>query len=104
MDEKEERFLIYDWRAPISSLFYNYGPGAAQYEVPDETARGTIELKRQFLFKNGRLKAMFNTDMAIGDEVLQEVLGQQADIQMKSIVATIQKSRIRLFGTKEAAF
>ena len=47
---------------------------------------------------------MFNTDMAIGDEVLQEVLGQQADIQMKSIVATIQKNRIRSFGTKRAAF
>lgn len=29
MDEKEERFLIYDWRAPISSLFYNHAPGPA---------------------------------------------------------------------------
>lgn len=104
MDEKEERFLIYDWRAPISSLFYNYGPGAAQYEVPDETVRGTIELKRQFLFKNGRLKAMFNTDMAIGDEVLQEVLGQQADIQMKSIVATIQKEQNQIIRNEKSRF
>ncbi|MCY7914823.1 RNA polymerase recycling motor HelD, partial [Bacillus haynesii] len=104
MDEKEERFLIYDWRAPISSLFYNYGPGAAQYEVPDETVRGTIELKRQFLFKNGQLKAMFNTDMAIGDEVLQEVLGQQADIQMKSIVATIQKEQNQIIRNEKSRF
>ncbi|MDI5790041.1 hypothetical protein PO124_21490 [Bacillus licheniformis] len=43
--------MIYDWRAPISSLFYNYGPGAAQYEVPDETVRGTIELKGNFSSK-----------------------------------------------------
>ncbi|MFT0801313.1 RNA polymerase recycling motor HelD [Bacillus swezeyi] len=93
MDEKEERFLIYDWRAPISSLFYNHAPGPAHYEVPEETINGTIELKRQFLIKNGRLKAMFNTDMAIGDELLQEVLGNQANIQMKSIVATIQKEQ-----------
>ncbi|MEC3607608.1 RNA polymerase recycling motor HelD [Bacillus glycinifermentans] len=96
MDEKEERFLIYDWRAPISSLFYNYGPGPARYEVPGETVSGTIELKRQFLIRNGRLKAMFNTDMTIGDELLQEVLGQQANVRMKSIVATIQKEQNRI--------
>ncbi|MDI5790042.1 hypothetical protein PO124_21495 [Bacillus licheniformis] len=47
---------------------------------------------------------MFNTDMAIGDEVLQEVLGQQADIQMKASSRSIQKNRIRSFGTKRAAF
>ncbi|NUJ15858.1 AAA family ATPase [Bacillus glycinifermentans] len=96
MDEKEERFLICDWRAPISSLFYNYGPGPARYEVPGETISGTIELKRQFLIRNGRLKAMFNTDMTIGDELLQEVLGQQANVRMKSIVATIQKEQNRI--------
>ncbi len=27
MDQKDEEFLIYDWRAPISSLYYDYSPG-----------------------------------------------------------------------------
>lgn len=40
MDEQEEHFLIYDWRAPISSLYYNYSPGKAEYEVPGETIEG----------------------------------------------------------------
>ncbi|NPC94154.1 AAA family ATPase [Bacillus sp. WMMC1349] len=104
MDEKEERFLIYDWRAPISSLYYNYVPGPAEYEVPEETIHGTIELKRQFLMKAGRLKAMFNTDMAIGDELLQEVLGHQANIQMKSIVATIQKEQNQIIRDEKSRY
>ncbi|MFN2744257.1 RNA polymerase recycling motor HelD [Bacillus sp. z60-18] len=104
MDEKEEQFLIYDWRAPISSLFYNYPPGPAQYEVPEETISGTVELKRQFLIKNGRLKAMFNTDMAIGDEMLQEVLGNQANTRMKSIVATIQKEQNQIIRNEKSRY
>src|SRR5690625_539641 len=30
MDENEEEFLIYDWRAPISSMYYDYLPGQAE--------------------------------------------------------------------------
>ncbi|WOV60121.1 RNA polymerase recycling motor HelD [Bacillus sp. KICET-3] len=104
MDEKEERFLIYDWRAPISSLFYNHGRGPAQYDVPGETIAGAIELKRQFLIKNGKLKSMFNTDMAIGDKLLLEVLGQQANVQMKSIVATIQKEQNQIIRNETSRF
>ena len=26
--------LIYDWRAPVSSLFYDYDKGSASYEAP----------------------------------------------------------------------
>ena len=51
MDENNEQFLIYDWRAPISSLYYQYSPGKARYEVPEETIEGDITLKRQFIIK-----------------------------------------------------
>lgn len=93
MDQQEENFLIYDWRAPISGLYYDYSPGHAQYETDTETIQGEMELKRQFVIKAGKIKAMFETGVTIGDEMLQEVLGNHADNQMKTIVATIQKEQ-----------
>lgn len=93
MDEQEENFLIYDWRAPISGLYYDYSPGPAQYKTETEIIEGSMELKRQFVIKGGKIKAMFETGVTIGDEMLQEVLGNNADTQMKTIVATIQKEQ-----------
>lgn len=91
--DEDEGFLVYDWRAPISSLYYDYGPGPAQYQAPDGTITGTMEQKRQFLIRSGEIEAMFDTGITIGDELLQEVLGKQADTKMKNIVATIQKEQ-----------
>lgn len=96
LDEDGERFLVYDWRAPISSLYYDYGPGPAQYETPGGTISGTMELKRQFTIRSGKLIYVFDTGLTIGDELLQQVLGQGADAQMKNIVATIQREQNRI--------
>ena len=94
MDEDGENFLIYDWRAPISSMYsYDYAPGPAQYETMDSIIKGEIELKRQYMIRNGRIKGMFDTTITIGDEILQAVLSGQADNHMKNIVATIQKEQ-----------
>lgn len=102
MDDKEEEFLIYDWRAPISSLYYDYAPGPAQYETSLEKVTGVMELKRQFVIREAEIKAMFDTGVTIGDEMLQEVLGNNADTQMKSIVATIQKEQNQIIRNEES--
>lgn len=93
MDEQDENFLIYDWRAPISSLYYDYAPGPARYETPEGIIEGEMELKRQFIIRASKIKGMFDTGVTIGDEMLQEVLGNNASTQMKSIVATIQREQ-----------
>ncbi|MCL6572246.1 MAG: UvrD-helicase domain-containing protein [Bacillus sp. (in: Bacteria)] len=93
MDEQDENFLIYDWRAPVSSLYYDYTPGAAQYKTPNGTITGEMSVKRQFNIKASEIKGMFDTGVTIGDEMLQEVLGNNASTQMKSIVATIQREQ-----------
>src|SRR5690606_31084242 len=93
MDEDGENFLIYDWRAPIARMYYDYAPGPAQYEPMDSIIKGEIELKRQYIIRNGRIKGMFDTTITIGDEILQAVLSGQADNHMKNIVATIQKEQ-----------
>jgi DNA helicase II / ATP-dependent DNA helicase PcrA len=93
MDEHDENFLIYDWRAPISSLYYDYAPGPASYPTMDGEIEGEMKLKRQFIIRDSNIKAMFDTGVTIGDEMLQEVLGNNANAQMKSIVATIQREQ-----------
>ncbi|PLS16216.1 helicase [Bacillus sp. M6-12] len=95
-DEETDMFLVYDWRAPISSVYYDYSLGSAAYNAPFGTIQGLLELKRQYVIKNSSIISMFDTGVTIGDELLQEVLGKQADSQMKSIVATIQKEQNRI--------
>ncbi|MCA1012197.1 RNA polymerase recycling motor HelD [Halobacillus halophilus] len=93
MDKNKEDFLIYDWRAPVSSMYYDYAPGPVQYETPVGEVTGEMKLKRQFIIRQGTLQGMFDTGLTIGDELLQHVLGGNASSQMKSIVATIQKEQ-----------
>ena len=93
VDEDGLSFLVYDWRTPIASLYYDYSPGAASYDTPGGRIEGTMELKRQYQIHDGQIRNMFDTSVTIGDELLQQVLGKGADSQMKSIVATIQKEQ-----------
>ncbi|MCM3748831.1 UvrD-helicase domain-containing protein [Paenibacillus pasadenensis] len=93
MEKDGLSFLIYDWRTPIASMYYDYSPGAASYVTPTGRIEGTMDLKRQFQIHNGQMRNMFDASETIGDELLQQVLGKGADSQMKSIVATIQKEQ-----------
>lgn len=104
MDQNEENFLIYDWRAPISSLYYDYPPGPAKYETPSGMIDGEMTLKRQFIIRNGTIEGMFDTGVTIGDELLQKVLGKNADAQMKTIVATIQKEQNQIIRNEKSKY
>ncbi|NLR46303.1 RNA polymerase recycling motor HelD [Priestia megaterium] len=104
MNEKEEKFLIYDWRAPISSIYYDYSPGPAQYETVEGMIQGEMQLKRQFITKDGQIKTMFDTGVTIGDELLKEILGNNASINMKSIVATIQKEQNQIIRNVKSKY
>jgi DNA helicase-2/ATP-dependent DNA helicase PcrA len=93
MDEDDQTFLVYDWRAPVSSLYYDYPPGPAAYDTPSGEIKGEISIKRQYVIRDGQISLMFDTGVTIGDELLQQVLSRSSDAQMKSIVATIQKEQ-----------
>ncbi|WP_173918917.1 RNA polymerase recycling motor HelD [Halobacillus sp. Marseille-Q1614] len=96
-DEVSETILIYDWRAPISSIYYDYPPGPADYGIPGGgIIRGELEKKWQYNISNGVIESMFDTSLAIGDEILQEVLGKGSNKQMHSIVATIQREQNKI--------
>jgi DNA helicase-2/ATP-dependent DNA helicase PcrA len=102
MDENDENFIIYDWRAPISSLYYDYAPGPAHYVTPEGTIEGEMKLKRQFIIRNSKIKGMFEAGVTIGDGMLQEVLGNNASSQMKSIVATIQREQNQIIRNESS--
>ncbi|WP_018708816.1 RNA polymerase recycling motor HelD [Siminovitchia fordii] len=95
-DASGENFLIYDWRAPISSVYYDYQPGPAKYATPGGVIYGTLEKKWQYLIRGGIIQSMFDTSLTIGDEILQQVLGKGTDKHMHSIVATIQQEQNRI--------
>jgi len=104
LDSDEENFLIFDWRAPISSMYYDYYPGPAKYDTHYEEIKGEMKLKRQFIIKNGKMRSMFDTGVTIGDEMLREVLGNNANTQMKSIVATIQREQNKIIRNEKSRY
>lgn len=85
--------MVYDWRAPISSMFYDFGLGDAYYVGPGGMYKGRITLKRQYGIKNRQLVYMFDNDLKIDDEILQEALGRNASVKMRTIVNTIQREQ-----------
>jgi len=92
-DEQQRANLIYDWRAPISSLFYDFELGDASYTTPSGPIRGRIERKRQYKIRDGRLEFLLDSDVNIHDDVLQRELAKSSDDKMKNIVATIQRDQ-----------
>lgn len=85
--------LIYDWRAPVSGLFYDYDRGPASYEAPSGRMQGEISSKWQYKIRRGRMIYEFESDMKIDDDILKQELGTNSDTQLKNIVRTIQKEQ-----------
>lgn len=84
---------VYDWRAPISSMYYRNELGRASYSAPGGEIGGEITLKRQYRIENSKLKYFFDSSLVINDEVLQETLAHNASPQMQNIVRTIQSEQ-----------
>ena len=95
-DEKSRGNLIYDWRAPISSMFYDFETGDAWFQSPTGKIEGQLLLKRQYRIRKGRMEFMIESSMSIQDDVLQQELSRTSDDRMKNIVATIQRDQNRI--------
>ncbi len=92
-DETMRANLIYDWRAPISSMFYDFELGEASYTTPGGKITGMIVLKRQYKIQEGRMEFMIENAVNIHDDILQKELSKSSDDKMKNIVATIQRDQ-----------
>ena len=106
-DETEEHYIgianfseegwmkpcVFDWRAPVSSLFYDFEKGPASYEAPMGTISGVITGKWQYKIRRGKLVYAVESDFKIDDDILQEELSSNGSVQLKNIVRSIQKEQ-----------
>ena len=100
---KTKTNLIYDWRAPISGMFYDYELGQASYVSPFGEVTGQVVLKRQYRIRKGVMEYMIESALAVHDEVLQKELSASTDDKMKNIVATIQREQNRIIRNNNAS-
>lgn len=90
---KDLENIIYDWRSPIASLFYDYPIGNAMYEAPGGDIKGYMSLRRQYKIEDKKLIRVFDNDLNVVDDCLQEVLSESSSEKMKNIVNTIQSEQ-----------
>jgi len=99
--EQDHEILIFDWRAPVSSMFYDCETGPASYLAPDGEIKGEMTLKRQYKIKNGELIYALDNSQTVSDDVLQEELSRSSDEKMKTIISTIQKEQNRIIRNEK---
>jgi len=86
--------LIADWRAPISSVYYENELGQGEYGLPDEKPISIdLRLKRTYSVEKGRLMGYYDSDVASNDELLVQYLSKNKDAVLGEIIATIQKEQ-----------
>ena len=93
LTDNDNNNLIYDWRSPIASLFYQNDIGYTAYTAPDGKIKGYLSLKRQYKIENRKLIRVFDNSLNITDDILQQVLSSNSSDKMKNIVNTIQEEQ-----------
>lgn len=100
-DPESRATLIHDWRAPVSSMFYDHELGEAGYRSPSGEIKGVISLKRQYRIRGGKIEFMIESALTVHDDILQKELSSNADDKMKNIVATIQREQNRIIRNED---
>lgn len=91
--ENNHEILTYDWRSPVAGVFYDFELGKVWYRSPAGRVDGIASLKRQYRIGDGHLEWMFDADVTINDELLQEILGKSVNDKMRTIVTSIQREQ-----------
>ncbi len=99
--DDNNKYYVHDWRSPICNLFYDYEVGKANYLAPMGRIYGEITRKRQYTIKDGKLLHIFDNNINISDELLQEVLASESTDKMKNIVNTIQMEQNKVIRNTE---
>lgn len=100
-DPESRATLIHDWRAPVSSMFYDHELGEAVYRSPSGEIKGVISLKRQYRIRGGKMEFMIESALTVHDDILQKELSSNVDDKMKNIVATIQREQNRIIRNED---
>jgi len=112
-------YEVYDWRAPIASMYYEFEGGQASqgedsgskpaqcetpayYDAPGGRICGMLSCKRQYKIRRGELQYVLESSLSINDEILQKELSRSSDHKMRDIVSTIQKEQNQLIRNESA--
>ncbi len=101
LKDTNDNNILYDWRSPICSLFYDYEIGRASYNAPGGIYTGELKRKRQYKIEHKKLLGVFDNSLNIDDEVLQEVLATESSERMKNVVNTIQQEQNQVIRNLE---
>lgn len=101
LKDEELNNILYDWRSPICSLFYDYEIGPCSYTAPGGEFHGELKRKRQYKIEDNKLVGVFDNSLNINDEVLQEVLATESSEKMKNVVNTIQQEQNKVIRNLE---
>ena len=93
LKDSDTNNILYDWRSPICSLFYDYETGPCSYKAPGGIYSGELKRKRQYKIDNNKLVGVFDNSLNIDHEVQQEVLARESSEKMKNVVNTIQQEQ-----------
>lgn len=85
--------ITIDWRAPISTLYYDSDVGKAQFTSPAGLEKGILKLKRQYTIEKGKLINFQDVNTISNDELLKPFLENNIDKRLKNIVSTIQSEQ-----------
>ncbi len=102
-DSETKSNLIYDWRAPIAGMYYDYELGEASFISPSGEVSGNSSLKRQYRIRNGEMEYMIESSVTVHDDILQRELSASTDDKMKNIVATIQREQNRIIRNEDSS-
>lgn len=92
--------VVTDWRAPISSIYYDGQLGKVEYECPDGIIEGDLSKKRVYTIENSILKDYQDIDITTNDEFLQECLTENSESRLKNIISTIQSEQNKIIRAK----
>lgn len=88
--------VVIDWRAPISSIYYDGRLGNVKYTAPDGVIEGELLLKRLFEITKGNLESFSDIDITSNDELLKPYLSSNSNTRLKNIISTIQAEQNKI--------
>jgi len=103
-DDKTNKPLIMDWRAPIANLYYNYSGPTKSVSIKSPIGEQTGELKQkiQFDITEGRIRNIYDikTGNTSADEFLLLQLKRKIGKKLTDIVSTIQRQQNEIIREK----
>jgi len=96
----DDKIITVDWRAPISSLYYDSNIGKCSYVAPVGEIQGELLLKRKYNIENSNLISFNDVDIVSNDEILKPYLDVNSDNRLKNIVASIQSEQNQIIRRK----